>query len=117
MSHADDTIQRWHEVCWMEEVTLCWEAFFSSLIDEPLRAEALCALGMPIVRGECDEFPQSANPQWMAFFKSLAGRTETARLLCNLGLELVHGQLPTDRTPRSQALALLQTLRVKSRVG
>jgi len=117
MAHADDTIHYWHEIGWSEDVIDRWEAFFTSLIDQPLRAEALCVLGMRVVHGELKVFPQSASPQWLALFSLLAGRFEAADDLCHLGLQMVRCELSNPRSYRSQAMTVLHAARGKRRTG
>jgi hypothetical protein len=95
----------------MDTVSESWEAFFESLLDEPQRAEALCALGMMVVQGEAISFPLSGTSRWMAFFRLLVGRAEAARGLCLLGLKVVEREMIPDEAARSLVREVLQTHR------
>jgi len=52
MTHPEETLKRWREICRVQQVYEQWREFFTALIGEPEKAEALCALGLKIVRGE-----------------------------------------------------------------
>ena len=52
MTHAQETLKRWQEICRVQRVYEQWREFFTALIGEEEAAEKLCALGLRIVRGE-----------------------------------------------------------------
>ncbi len=111
MSHAEETWQRWNEIGWMETVCERWEAFFGSLVDEPARAEALCALGLKVIRQEAFAYPYSGSSQWFTFFGSLIGKPEEAEALCALGLKVVRCEaVPGDEAIRTSVRSVLQSL-------
>ena len=51
MTHAEDTLRRWQEICWAAAVYDQWAALFGSLIGQPEKAEAICELGLQLVNG------------------------------------------------------------------
>jgi hypothetical protein len=109
MSHADETLRLWHEIGWVDTVRERWEEFFSSLIDQPERAEALCALGLKVLSGEAVIRPQSGSTRWMAFFSSLAGKPTKAAVLCVLGLDLVRRNASlSDEATRVRVRSILR---------
>ncbi len=93
MGHADETRQRWEDIAWVETVCDRWEAFFRSLLGEPWKAEALCSLGLKLVRGEVCAAPQSTSSVWFTFFSSLFGKPTVAAQLCALGMQVVRGDI------------------------
>lgn len=52
MTHPEETLRRWKEICRVQQVYEQWREFFTALIGEPGAAEELCELGLKIVRGE-----------------------------------------------------------------
>jgi hypothetical protein len=52
MTHPEETLRRWREICRVQQVYEQWREFFTALIGEPKAAEELCELGLKIVRGE-----------------------------------------------------------------
>ncbi len=109
MRHHDETCQRWTEIAWVETVCDRWEAFFESLLDQPLRAEALCMLGVRLVTGDIPAYPQSVSSLWVTFFGSLLGKPKQAARLCSLEMGMVRGEAaPGGMAIRSLARSILQ---------
>lgn len=52
MTHPEETLRRWKEICRVQQVYQQWREFFTALIGELEAAERLCELGLKIVRGE-----------------------------------------------------------------
>ncbi len=92
MGHSDETWKRWKEIEWTETAYVRWEAYFCSLIDEPAKAEALCALGIKVVRNEAILSPSIRSSTWAAFFGCLIGHAEHVEALCALGMKIVGGE-------------------------
>lgn len=108
MSYSEDPGRLWRELAWIDDVYERWEQFFGSLMDQPERAEALCSLGLSVLRGEAVVCPQSASSRWMGFFTAVAGRPHKARALCALGLELVRREaIPCNETFRGCVRSIL----------
>lgn len=52
MTHAEETWRMWQRVQQNGAAYDRWSAFFVSLIDDPETAQALCEMGMKMVRRE-----------------------------------------------------------------
>jgi hypothetical protein len=52
LSHVQETLQRWQEAERAEHAYRRWAAFFYPLLGDTATAEALCELGLRVVRRE-----------------------------------------------------------------
>jgi hypothetical protein len=112
MADVDGTCLGREEIRWMDAVCDRWEALFSSLRDEPYRAEALCSLGMQLImEGRVSMWPCSASSGWASFFSLLADSPEAARSLCLLGLSFARRELENSEATRSRVRAILWACR------
>jgi hypothetical protein len=58
LSHIDETVLRWEEAGQAENVYRRWTAYFYPMLGDTVMAEALCELGMRVVRREVPPGPK-----------------------------------------------------------
>jgi len=108
MMQLDEIRRRWNKTRWIDSVCEQWEALFSSLRDDPCRAEAICSLGLKLImEARVNALLQGETRGSLPFFTLLADCPEAARRLCSLGLRLVKREVERNETTRSRVRAIL----------